>query len=145
VKRVAAGSGEYGLDAGTGTGNLAGLFAEAGIRMVGVDQSNEMLKRCRSKFPQVAAASFSPLLPPVEQPHAVVPRSGCERTNPAFSRERHPECEYPVPAIQRQGKKYTGLDQPGVFFGRQRGHILFVQLLFVHHEESPLLRAEIQL
>lgn len=41
------------LDAGTGTGNLAGLFAEKGIRMAGVDQSNGMLKRCRSKFPQV--------------------------------------------------------------------------------------------
>ncbi|MFK4300996.1 ubiquinone/menaquinone biosynthesis C-methylase UbiE [Paenibacillus sp. RC254] len=29
------------------------MFAEKGIRMAGVDQSNGMLKRCRSKFPQV--------------------------------------------------------------------------------------------
>lgn len=38
VQRVAANADEYGLDAGTGTGNLAGLFAEKGIRMAGVDQ-----------------------------------------------------------------------------------------------------------
>ncbi|WP_262384582.1 class I SAM-dependent methyltransferase [Paenibacillus terrae] len=49
---MAAHADEYGLDAGTG--NLAGLFAEEGIRMAGVDQSNEMLKpSCRSKFPLV--------------------------------------------------------------------------------------------
>ncbi|WP_025683375.1 hypothetical protein [Paenibacillus sp. 1-49] len=44
VQRVAAHADEYGLDAGTGTGNLEGVFAEKGIRMAGVDQSNEMLK-----------------------------------------------------------------------------------------------------
>ncbi|MFB5679022.1 methyltransferase domain-containing protein [Paenibacillus terreus] len=53
VERVLPAPGERGLDAGTGTGNLAGLFAEAGAFMAGIDQSMEMLKQCRRKFPQV--------------------------------------------------------------------------------------------
>lgn len=45
--------GERGLDAGVGTGNLAGLFVAEGIDMAGVDQSKMMLKRCNAKFPSV--------------------------------------------------------------------------------------------
>ncbi|GIO12332.1 hypothetical protein J19TS2_18870 [Cohnella xylanilytica] len=45
--------GERGLDIGTGTGNLAGLFLEKGVQMAGIDQSKEMLRRCRSKFPSM--------------------------------------------------------------------------------------------
>ncbi|MFC5403405.1 MerR family transcriptional regulator [Cohnella soli] len=44
---------EHGLDIGIGTGNLAARFLEAGCRMSGVDQSREMLKRCRSKHPDI--------------------------------------------------------------------------------------------
>lgn len=44
-------AGERGLDVGTGTGNLAGKLAERGADMAGVDQSKEMLKICRRKFP----------------------------------------------------------------------------------------------
>lgn len=43
--------GEKGLDIGTGTGNLAGLFLAKGIDMAGIDQSKEMLKQCGRKFP----------------------------------------------------------------------------------------------
>lgn len=43
--------GEQGLDIGTGTGNLAGLFLPKGVIMHGIDQSKEMLTRCRSKYP----------------------------------------------------------------------------------------------
>ncbi|WP_202887085.1 methyltransferase domain-containing protein [Cohnella zeiphila] len=50
---VAPRPGERGLDIGTGTGNLAGLFLEKGIEMAGIDQSKEMLRRCRSKFPSM--------------------------------------------------------------------------------------------
>jgi len=53
VKRVAPVRGERGLDIGTGTGNLAGLCLEAGAEMTAVDQSKEMLKACRRKFPDV--------------------------------------------------------------------------------------------
>ncbi len=45
--------GERGLDLGTGTGNLAGRFLAAGAEMAGVDQSWEMLRRCREKHPQM--------------------------------------------------------------------------------------------
>lgn len=45
--------GEKGLDLGTGTGNLAGRFLAAGAGMAGVDQSWEMLCRCRKKYPQM--------------------------------------------------------------------------------------------
>ena len=51
VRRVAPVRGERGLDIGTGTGNLAGLCLEAGAEMAAVDQSMEMLKACRRKFP----------------------------------------------------------------------------------------------
>ncbi|MFS0840906.1 methyltransferase domain-containing protein [Paenibacillus sp. 1P03SA] len=47
--------GETGLDLGTGTGNLAGLLMERGAVMNGIDQSKEMLRICRSKFPDMAA------------------------------------------------------------------------------------------
>jgi len=43
--------GEKGLDIGTGTGNLAGLFMERGIEICGIDQSKEMLRQCQRKFP----------------------------------------------------------------------------------------------
>ncbi len=48
---VRAAQGERGLDLGTGTGNLAGKLLVQGAQMAGVDQSREMLKQCRSKFP----------------------------------------------------------------------------------------------
>ncbi len=44
---------ETGLDAGTGTGNLAGRFIGQGVTMCAFDQSPEMLKRCAQKNPQV--------------------------------------------------------------------------------------------
>ncbi|WP_353682045.1 class I SAM-dependent methyltransferase [Thermobacillus sp.] len=53
MKRAAPVHGERGLDIGTGTGNLAGLCLEAGAAMAAVDQSKEMLKACRRKFPEV--------------------------------------------------------------------------------------------
>ncbi|MBD2865421.1 MerR family transcriptional regulator [Paenibacillus oceani] len=53
AQRIAPASGERGLDAGTGTGNLAGLLASRGARMAGIDQSREMLRRCNSKYPEV--------------------------------------------------------------------------------------------
>lgn len=45
--------GEWGLDVGTGTGNLAGRFVRAGVKMSGFDQSLEMLRQCRRKHPEV--------------------------------------------------------------------------------------------
>lgn len=42
---------EKGIDIGTGTGNLAGRLMASGAIMAGVDQSKEMLKQCRRKFP----------------------------------------------------------------------------------------------
>ncbi|MDR0269667.1 MerR family transcriptional regulator [Paenibacillus sp.] len=53
VKWVAAIRGEKGLDIGTGTGNLAGRLIDEGAVMSGVDQSNEMLKECQRKFPEI--------------------------------------------------------------------------------------------
>jgi putative AdoMet-dependent methyltransferase len=54
VQWIAPQLGEMGLDIGTGTGNLAGLFLSKGVHMFGIDQSNEMLTRCRSKFPTLS-------------------------------------------------------------------------------------------
>lgn len=53
VKWVSAMRGERGLDVGTGTGNLAGQLIHEGAVMAGVDQSNEMLKECQRKFPEM--------------------------------------------------------------------------------------------
>ncbi|WP_308634494.1 MerR family transcriptional regulator [Paenibacillus silvisoli] len=55
VQWVAPKQGEPGLDIGTGTGNLAGRMLEGGAAMSAVDQSKEMLAKCRAKFPEVAA------------------------------------------------------------------------------------------
>jgi len=48
-------AGEQGLDIGTGTGNLAARLHQAArnVTMCGVDQSKEMLARCRAKFPEL--------------------------------------------------------------------------------------------
>jgi len=46
-------AGETGLDIGVGTGNLAEKCLGAGAAMIGVDQSEEMLRVCRKKNPQV--------------------------------------------------------------------------------------------
>ncbi len=51
VKKIAPMAGEIGLDAGTGTGNLAKRFCDRGISMCAIDQSGEMLKQCRAKNP----------------------------------------------------------------------------------------------
>lgn len=53
VKWIAPINGEQGLDIGTGTGNLAGLLMTRGAEMAGVDQSKEMLRLCRDKYPQM--------------------------------------------------------------------------------------------
>jgi len=47
---VSPAAGEFGLDIGTGTGNLAGKLIGMGAHMSGVDQSREMLRRARSKY-----------------------------------------------------------------------------------------------
>ncbi|MEX1029691.1 MAG: MerR family transcriptional regulator [Paenibacillaceae bacterium] len=46
--------GEVGLDVGTGTGNLAGRLLSKGSTMYAIDQSNEMLTRCRAKLPYLS-------------------------------------------------------------------------------------------
>jgi len=53
VKWVSPIRGEWGLDIGTGTGNLAGRLINEGAVMAGVDQSKEMLKACQRKFPEM--------------------------------------------------------------------------------------------
>lgn len=55
VQWVAPKQGEEGLDIGTGTGNLACKLQQGGARMSAIDQSKEMLARCREKFPDIAA------------------------------------------------------------------------------------------
>ncbi|GIQ67815.1 methyltransferase domain-containing protein [Xylanibacillus composti] len=51
VQWLAPIAGERGLDIGTGTGNAAGKLLAKGAQMAGVDQSREMLKEARRKFP----------------------------------------------------------------------------------------------
>lgn len=53
VATVSVRPGEYGLDAGTGTGNLAGRLVQQGAIMSGFDQSPQMLAQCRTKHPEV--------------------------------------------------------------------------------------------
>src|SRR5690606_19945828 len=47
-------AGEIGLDVGTGTGNLASKLIVNDCMMYAIDQSNEMLARCRLKLPHIA-------------------------------------------------------------------------------------------
>lgn len=50
---IHATSEEHGLDLGIGTGNLAGKLLTSGAHLSGVDQSQEMLKQCKNKFPTI--------------------------------------------------------------------------------------------
>lgn len=52
VERAEVGSGATVLDLGTGTGNLAELFARRGCRIWGLDFSAEMLVRAAAKLPE---------------------------------------------------------------------------------------------
>ncbi|MBB6671249.1 MerR family transcriptional regulator [Cohnella nanjingensis] len=51
--RIRPQPGEHGLDLGAGTGNLAGRLLGQGAQMAAMDQSREMLKRCRAKYPGI--------------------------------------------------------------------------------------------
>ncbi len=53
VAAAAPKPGETGLDAATGTGNLAKRFEGRGVTVCAIDQSMEMLKRCKQKNPRV--------------------------------------------------------------------------------------------
>lgn len=53
VTAIQAAPGERGLDLGAGTGNLAGRLVTKGAHVCAVDQSGEMLKRCKAKYPAV--------------------------------------------------------------------------------------------
>ncbi len=46
------------LDLATGTGMLAGVFAERGHTVVGLDFADNLLERARRKFPQVEFCNF---------------------------------------------------------------------------------------
>nr|GGG71675.1 MerR family transcriptional regulator [Virgibacillus oceani] len=46
-------TGDTCLDIGIGTGNLGSRFLDKGINVIGVDQSEEMLKRCQEKHPSI--------------------------------------------------------------------------------------------
>ncbi|MBP1994832.1 MerR family transcriptional regulator [Paenibacillus eucommiae] len=74
VQWVAAQPSEQGLDIGTGTGNLAGKLLAKGASMHAIDQSKEMLARCREKFPGLSAKLGNALSIPVvdKQFHFVV-------------------------------------------------------------------------
>ncbi|GBF72824.1 hypothetical protein PA598K_01093 [Paenibacillus sp. 598K] len=52
--RLAARPGELGVDLGTGLGNLTGRLAAAGADIVGIEQSTEMLRACRQRYPQLS-------------------------------------------------------------------------------------------
>lgn len=53
VNHVQPNPGEVGLDIGIGTGNLAAKCMENGASMIGVDQSEEMLRVCHEKLPDI--------------------------------------------------------------------------------------------
>jgi len=53
VQWISPALGEKGLDIGTGTGNLAGKLLQHGADMTAIDQSREMLRRCRTKYPEM--------------------------------------------------------------------------------------------
>ncbi|WP_186327877.1 methyltransferase domain-containing protein [Paenibacillus xylanexedens] len=53
VHWISPAPGEKGLDIGTGTGNLAGKLLQNGADITAIDQSREMLRRCRTKYPEM--------------------------------------------------------------------------------------------
>ncbi|GAA0349266.1 MerR family transcriptional regulator [Bacillus horti] len=52
ISMIAPKAEEIGLDIGAGTGNLIQLFIQQNIRMCAIDQSMEMLAKCREKNPE---------------------------------------------------------------------------------------------
>ncbi|WP_158290428.1 MerR family transcriptional regulator [Halobacillus salinus] len=50
---IDASVGETGVDIGIGTGNLGSRFLEKGSRIIGIDQSDEMLAICKSHYPEI--------------------------------------------------------------------------------------------
>jgi putative AdoMet-dependent methyltransferase len=55
VQWLAPKQGEAGLDIGAGTGNLAGRLLQSGAEVSAVEQSRQMLARCRGKYPALQA------------------------------------------------------------------------------------------
>ncbi len=54
------------LDIGIGTGNLAARFLERGLKVIGIDPSNEMRKICQQKLPDVSVLNGDFLTIPLE-------------------------------------------------------------------------------
>ncbi|RIU92742.1 MerR family transcriptional regulator [Oceanobacillus picturae] len=53
VDTIQLNSGDLFLDIGIGTGNLGSRFIESGAKVIGVDQSEEMLAVCKEKHPEI--------------------------------------------------------------------------------------------
>lgn len=69
VAQLAQGA-ELVLDAGIGTGNLAQELLKAGCKVIGLDQSREMLRKAKEKLPQVELLEGNVLALPLAD-HAV--------------------------------------------------------------------------
>ncbi|MFD2043691.1 methyltransferase domain-containing protein [Ornithinibacillus salinisoli] len=53
VEKTSLQPGNTCLDIGIGTGNLGSKFLQDGIKVIGVDQSEKMLEKCKEKHPQI--------------------------------------------------------------------------------------------
>ncbi|WP_176555849.1 MerR family transcriptional regulator [Virgibacillus ndiopensis] len=53
VTTISLAPGDMCLDIGIGTGNLGSRFLDSGVNVIGVDQSEEMLKQCKEKHPSI--------------------------------------------------------------------------------------------
>lgn len=117
--------GEKGLDIGTGTGNLAGRLLGRGAAMTAIDQSREMLRRCRTKYPEMHVKLGNFLaLPFVDQSFDFVVSSF------AF---HHLSPDQQLLALQEMQRVLTS-----------RGRIALTDLMFVDaaHRESYIEQAE---
>lgn len=50
---VRVSTGEVVVDIGTGTGNLGSKFIEDQVKVIGIDQSEKMLEKCKEKHPEI--------------------------------------------------------------------------------------------
>ncbi len=126
VQWIAPEAGEMGLDIGAGTGNLAGRLQQEGASMFAVEQSRQMLAKCRGKYPDIPAKLGNFLaLPFFEgQFHFIV-------TNMAF---HHLNEEQQLLALEEMNRVL-----------KPQGRIVITSLMFEHAEARVERLSELEM
>ncbi|ULL18729.1 MerR family transcriptional regulator [Paenibacillus sp. H1-7] len=125
VQWIAPQPGETGLDVGTGTGVLAGRLQQEGAAMYAVEQSRQMLARCRGNYPDVQS------------------KLGNFMALPFFEGEFHFIATHFAFHHLNEGQQRLALEEMNRVL-RPQGRIVITGLMFEHAEAREVLMSRLE-